>query len=164
MLQLFGRDVLRFQDVLGWYAGVVPMSGCSEFHLFSSEADRSQAIEPEPVGGDGAARRQGPGSFGAPGPGIAERRSHMQEERIESAGTPAASTERAPESLAADQRLTWTVPEVARLLGISKDSAYEAVHRGELPVRMIGRRVLVPRAALLRLLDGSHTAEQVQQP
>jgi excisionase family DNA binding protein len=88
----------------------------------------------------------------------------MQEERIESAGTPAASTERPPESLAADQRLTWTVPEVARLLGISKDSAYEAAHRGELPVQVIGRRMLVPRAALLRLLDGSHTAEQVQQP
>jgi excisionase family DNA binding protein len=88
----------------------------------------------------------------------------MQEERIESAGTPAASTERPPESLAADQRLTWTVPEVARLLGISKDSVYEAAHRGELPVRVIGRRMLVPRAALLRLLDGSQTAEQVQQP
>jgi hypothetical protein len=29
---------------------------------------------------------------------------------------------------------------------------------------VIGRRMLVPRAALLRLLDGSHTAEQVQQP
>jgi excisionase family DNA binding protein len=88
----------------------------------------------------------------------------MQEERIESAGIPAASTERPPESLAADQRLTWTLPEVARLLGISKDSAYEAAHRGELPVQVIGRRMLVPRAALLRLLDGSHTAEQVQQP
>jgi excisionase family DNA binding protein len=82
---------------------------------------------------------------------------------MESAGTPAAITERAPESLAADQRLTWTVPEVARLLGISKDSAYEAAHRGELPVRVIGRRMLVPRAALLRLLDGSYTAEQAEQ-
>ena len=64
----------------------------------------------------------------------------------------------------AEQRLTWTVPEVARLLGISKDSAYEDAHRGELPVRVIGRRMLVPRAALLRLLDGSHAPEQTQQP
>jgi hypothetical protein len=30
--------------------------------------------------------------------------------------------------------------------------AYEAAQRGELPVCRIGRRVLVPRAALLRLL------------
>jgi excisionase family DNA binding protein len=58
-----------------------------------------------------------------------------------------------------DDRLTWTVPEAARLLGISKDSAYEAARRGDLPVRVIGRRMLVPRSALLRLLDEAHTPE-----
>jgi excisionase family DNA binding protein len=52
-----------------------------------------------------------------------------------------------------DGRLTWTVTEAAKLLGISPTSAYEAARRGELPVRVIGRRLLVPRAALLRLLD-----------
>jgi excisionase family DNA binding protein len=31
-----------------------------------------------------------------------------------------------------DGRLTWTVREAARLLGISTGSAYEAAHRGEL--------------------------------
>jgi excisionase family DNA binding protein len=51
-----------------------------------------------------------------------------------------------------DGRLTWTVTEAAQLLGISRASAYEAAHRGELPVRVIGRRLLVPRVALLRLL------------
>jgi excisionase family DNA binding protein len=51
-----------------------------------------------------------------------------------------------------DGRLTWTVTEAARLLGISRASAYDAAHRGELPVRVIGRRLLVPRVALLRLL------------
>jgi excisionase family DNA binding protein len=51
-----------------------------------------------------------------------------------------------------DGRLTWTVTEAASLLGISRASAYEAAHRGELPVRVIGRRLLVPRVALLRLL------------
>jgi excisionase family DNA binding protein len=51
-----------------------------------------------------------------------------------------------------DGRLTWTVTEAAMLLGISRASAYEAAHRGELPVRVIGRRMLVPRVALLRLL------------
>jgi excisionase family DNA binding protein len=65
----------------------------------------------------------------------------MDDERPESAATLAAS---ARESLVADQRLTWTIPEAARLLGISKDSAYEAAHRGELPVRVIGRRLLIP--------------------
>jgi excisionase family DNA binding protein len=52
-----------------------------------------------------------------------------------------------------DSRLTWTVTEAAMLLGISRASAYEAAHRGELPVRVIGRRMLVPRVALLRLLS-----------
>ena len=60
----------------------------------------------------------------------------------------------APAGSAQDARLTWTIPEAAKLLGISKDSAYEAARRGELPVRLIGRRMLVPRVALLRLLDG----------
>lgn len=55
--------------------------------------------------------------------------------------------------LSSSDRLTWTIAEAAQLLGISRACAYEAAHRGELPVRMIGRRMLVPRAALLRLLD-----------
>jgi excisionase family DNA binding protein len=57
--------------------------------------------------------------------------------------------------LLSDDRLTWTVAEAANLLGISRTSAYEAAHRGELPVKVIGRRMLVPRVALLRLLDGA---------
>jgi excisionase family DNA binding protein len=62
--------------------------------------------------------------------------------------------------LQSDDRLTWTIAEAADLLGISRASAYEAAHRGELPVRVIGRRMLVPRAALLRLLDGAHEVER----
>jgi excisionase family DNA binding protein len=63
-----------------------------------------------------------------------------------------ASAPEQPRTLQDDRRLTWTVPEAAGLLGISRASAYEAAHRGELPVRVIGRRLLVPRVALLRLL------------
>ena len=56
-------------------------------------------------------------------------------------------------------RLTWSINEAAQVLGISRASAYEAAHRGELPVRVIGRRMLVPRVALLRLLNEAHTPE-----
>jgi excisionase family DNA binding protein len=52
-------------------------------------------------------------------------------------------------------RLTLTVEEVAATLGISRAFAYEAVRRGEIPSIRIGRRVLVPRAALEKLLDGA---------
>jgi excisionase family DNA binding protein len=71
-----------------------------------------------------------------------------------------ASAEDQLAQLGSDDRLTWSVPEAARLLGISKDTAYEAAHRGELPVKVIGRRMLVPRAALLRLLDDDQEVER----
>lgn len=47
---------------------------------------------------------------------------------------------------------TMRVNEVAIELGISRASAYEAVARGEIPSIRIGRRVLVPTAALRRML------------
>lgn len=47
--------------------------------------------------------------------------------------------------------LTVSIPEAATLLGISKNLAYEAAARGEIPTVKIGRRVLVPRAGLYRL-------------
>ena len=49
-------------------------------------------------------------------------------------------------------RLTYTVGEAAELLGISRNSAYEAVRKGELPTIRIGRRILVPRSRLADLL------------
>lgn len=53
------------------------------------------------------------------------------------------------------ERLTLTVEEAAATLGISRAFAYEAVSRGEIPSIRIGRRVLVPRAALERMLGGA---------
>lgn len=50
------------------------------------------------------------------------------------------------------ERLTLSVEEAAVALGISRASAYEAVHRGEIPHIKIGKRMLVPRASLARLL------------
>lgn len=50
-------------------------------------------------------------------------------------------------------RLTYTVPEAGRLLGISRGTAYAAAAEKTLPTIRIGRRLLVPRAALERLLD-----------
>lgn len=50
-------------------------------------------------------------------------------------------------------RLTYTVPEAGRLLGISRGTAYAAAADKTLPTIRIGRRLLVPRVALERLLD-----------
>lgn len=52
------------------------------------------------------------------------------------------------------ERLTYTVSEVAQLLGISRSKAYELVAEGLIPVVPLpGRRKLVARAVLRRLLD-----------
>ena len=52
-----------------------------------------------------------------------------------------------------DERRTYTVEEAARRLGLSRNGAYEAVKRGEIPSIRIGRRVLVPRAAFEHMLE-----------
>lgn len=52
-------------------------------------------------------------------------------------------------------RTTLTVEEAAKVLGISRGSAYAAVSERTLPTVKIGRRYLVPRVALERLLNGS---------
>ena len=50
-------------------------------------------------------------------------------------------------------RQTLSVEEAARVLGISRNSAYAAAKSGELPALRIGRRYVVPRAALERMLE-----------
>jgi excisionase family DNA binding protein len=49
-------------------------------------------------------------------------------------------------------RSTYDVPEAARILGIGRSAAYEAVRRGEIPSIRLGKRLVVPRAALERML------------
>lgn len=51
------------------------------------------------------------------------------------------------------ERLTYTVTEVAQLLGISRGSAYTHVRTGEIPSITIGGRIVVPRRALDALLN-----------
>jgi excisionase family DNA binding protein len=50
------------------------------------------------------------------------------------------------------RRLTYTADEVAIILKLSRTAVYEAIRRKELPALRFGRRIVVPRAALLRLL------------
>ena len=54
------------------------------------------------------------------------------------------------------ERATATLGEVASLLGIGRSTAYELAQRDALPIPVIrlGRRLVVSRAALNRLLAG----------
>lgn len=67
------------------------------------------------------------------------------------AGSPTATGAVAP----VEDRLVFTVEEAAQLLGISRSFAYEAVQRGDIPSMRIGRRILVPKAALVRFLEAA---------
>lgn len=51
------------------------------------------------------------------------------------------------------ERLTRTVDEAAALLGISRNTAYDMAAAGRLPTIRMGRRLLVPKAALEKLLQ-----------
>ena len=64
-------------------------------------------------------------------------------------------TKTAPEALEVQtERKTLTVPEAGKALGIGRNQAYEAVRKGLIPSLKIGKRLLVPKAALDRLLAG----------
>ncbi len=55
-------------------------------------------------------------------------------------------------------RQVLTIPEVCEALGIGRNQAYEAIHRGEIPSIRIGRRLVVPKVAFERMLTGDVAA------
>jgi len=60
------------------------------------------------------------------------------------AGTPIAQTEAA---------MLLSVADAANVLGVSRGSLSELVNRGDLQSLQIGRRRLIPRAALIEFID-----------
>ena len=54
---------------------------------------------------------------------------------------------------AIEERTVYTVDEVARVLGIGRNTAYLAIRRGEIPSVRIGARILIPKVALDALLQ-----------
>jgi excisionase family DNA binding protein len=48
---------------------------------------------------------------------------------------------------------TISIDEAARIMGVGRNQAYAAAKRGQLPVIRVGRRYLVLKAALKRLLQ-----------
>jgi excisionase family DNA binding protein len=80
-----------------------------------------------------------------------------------STALPSGQRSTAADAVDGDDRLTWDVPEAARRLGVSTAYYYRAASRGELPAMRLGRRLVVPKAALLRLLsDSTSPAEGVE--
>ena len=61
------------------------------------------------------------------------------------------------------ERLTLSIAECAARLGISKNSCYLGVKNNEIPYIKIGSRILIPKAALEKMLAGAKIGEAVRE-
>jgi excisionase family DNA binding protein len=66
---------------------------------------------------------------------------------------PAAEPVLVPNTREKPERKTITIPQAGEALGISRNAAYEAARRGEIPTIRIGRLLLVPKVAFERMLE-----------
>ena len=55
--------------------------------------------------------------------------------------------------------LVFSVVEAAQLLGISRPTAYTLVNTGQIPCIRYGRRLLIPRVALMKMLEDAGTVK-----
>jgi len=56
-------------------------------------------------------------------------------------------------------------PTIGRFLHLGRNAAYDAARRGEIPTLRFGKRLLVSKAALARLLAGdAHPTAGVSEP
>ena len=60
------------------------------------------------------------------------------------------------------ERLTLTVQEAAEMLGLSRNSAYQGIATGEIPHVKVGKRILIPRLAFQKMLDGTDNKPESQ--
>ncbi|MBP9114850.1 MAG: helix-turn-helix domain-containing protein [Acidimicrobiia bacterium] len=58
-----------------------------------------------------------------------------------------------------NDKQVYTVDEVAVILGVSRNTAYEGIKTNSIPHLKLGRRIVVPAIALNALLSG--TTDQV---
>ena len=56
------------------------------------------------------------------------------------------------------EALVVSVPVAAAQLGIGRNHAYELCRTGRLPHLRLGKRILIPKAAILKLLEEGTTA------
>ena len=58
-----------------------------------------------------------------------------------------------PRTKTPSEQVTYSIPEVAKLLSISVPHAYKVVREGLVPSLRLGKRVVIPKAALDKLLS-----------
>jgi len=58
-----------------------------------------------------------------------------------------------------ENRLCYSVPEAARLLGVCRNFGYELARTKQIPIVRFGKRMLVPKAAFDKMLSVSPEKE-----
>lgn len=56
-----------------------------------------------------------------------------------------------------NDKQVYTVEEVAEILGVSRNTAYEGIKTNAIPHLKLGRRIVIPVQALNSLLSGTST-------
>ena len=57
------------------------------------------------------------------------------------------------------EKMVISVPEAGVLLGISRGQAYLMVKKGRLPVLRLGRRLVVPKPAFMKMLENASSTD-----
>ena len=60
-----------------------------------------------------------------------------------------------------NEKLTLSVEEAGKLLGVSRQVAYRLIHRPDFPTIQIGRRVLIPKKQLEEWMDRQVNSAEV---
>ena len=58
------------------------------------------------------------------------------------------------------EKVVLSVSETARILGLSRNSTYQGVFTGEIPHIKVGKRILIPRVALQKMLESTDTKSE----
>lgn len=58
-----------------------------------------------------------------------------------------------------EEKIIYTIPEVSELLGISVIHGYLMAKTGQIPTIKLGRRIVVPKAALEKMLASAGSKE-----
>lgn len=53
------------------------------------------------------------------------------------------------------EKQTYTVSEAALILGIGTSTCWEQVHLGRIPTLRLGKRVVVPKAVIAKMLEAA---------
>jgi hypothetical protein len=59
-----------------------------------------------------------------------------------------------------ENELTWSVPEAGSKVKLSKNAAYAAARRGEIPTIRFGKKLRVPKAKFLKMLSADSTGNR----